>query len=98
MSHSDNSPQLHTTMRNSFASRGLAHRYRKKPPVITREEVNEAVSKYIKEGGTIKELPPEGQEIHRKLSGSHDARTYSWSFNAIRNTGIVNLEQEEFKY
>lgn len=43
-------------------------------------------------------LTPEGHDIHQKLTGNHDARSYSWTFNAIRRTGIVNQEQEEFKY
>lgn len=85
-------------MKDTFASRGLAHRYKKKPEPISREEVNKATQAFLKRGGNIEVLTPEGHDIHQKLTGNHDARSYSWTFNAIRRTGIVNQEQEEFKY
>tara|TARA_R100000808_G_scaffold410_3_gene2190 strand:+ start:4091 stop:4363 length:273 start_codon:yes stop_codon:yes gene_type:complete len=80
-------------MRNTFASRALAHHWKSKVNEISRDELNKAIEAYKNNGGTIKKLSSLSDSFSRKLvAGEEYAKVYSWTFDSVRRHGICKVD------
>ena len=80
-------------MRNTFASRALAHRWKSKANEISRDELNKAIEAYKNNGGTITKLPSLSDSFSKKLvAGEEYSRVYSWTFDSVLRHGICKID------